>query len=131
MADTTITQAVALIVAQFFRDMLETTSTVAASILQDQAVQNNILRGERKPNGRFLRKTLHHPSQSFWARIYKKGDDLEFLHFTGFTRSAFDQLVEINSDYINTHPMVAGKTKPTKWHLNNECIHPTTLLPRG
>ena len=53
MADTTITQAVNLIVAQFFRDMLETTSTVAASILQDQAVQNNILRGERKPNGRF------------------------------------------------------------------------------
>ena len=131
MADTTITQAVALIVAQFFRDMLETTSTVAASILQDQAVQNNILRGERKPNSRFLRKTLHHPRQSFWARIYKKGDDLEFLHFTGFTRSAFDQLVEINSDYIISHPMVAGRTKPTIKNLRNRMYTPHDIVAMG
>ena len=53
--------------------------------MQDREVHKHILRGGKKRNSRYLRRTLHHPLQIFWAQIYHKGDDFEFLHFTGYT----------------------------------------------
>ena len=108
--------------------MIETINTVVASVIQGPAIQNNVLRGERKPNIRYLRRTLHHTLQSFCAQVYKMGDDLEFLHFTGYTRSAFEELVEINLDYINTHPLVPGRIKPKMKNLRNRMYIPHDIV---
>ena len=51
----------------------------------------------RKPKGRYLRNgTLDLPMNSIWKREDLLGDDLEFLHFTGFSsRASFDSLVDL------------------------------------
>jgi hypothetical protein len=41
------------------------------------------------------RAALVMPSESPWERLYTFGDDDSFLHVTGFTRVAFDALVEV------------------------------------
>ena len=50
---------------------------------------------ERK-SGRYLRGgALPSPKESFWRRIDRIGDEMEFLHFLAFTRESFDDLVNI------------------------------------
>ena len=40
--------------------------------------------------GRYCRRgALHTPLDSFWYKVRLKGDDMEFLHFTAFTRESF------------------------------------------
>ena len=48
----------------------------------------------RGPRPYLLRKAVLHPSQSPWQKLLQCGDDSSFLYMTGFTREAFNMLLE-------------------------------------
>ena len=51
--------------------------------------------------------------------VDEKGDNFEFLHFTSFTREAFDNLVDIvkHSIYSNSIVPYRGKPKKKTYHV--------------
>ena len=46
------------------------------------------------PRPYLLRSAIIHPLQSPWQKLLQCGDDSSFLHMTGFTRAAFNQLLK-------------------------------------
>ena len=57
----------------------------------------------RKQNGRYLRSTvLPSPDHSFWRRVLRSGDAMDFFHFTGLSRRSFEDLVDVCRDDILT-----------------------------
>ena len=87
--------------------------TLAALGVEKEMYKRNHAQGRFKQSG-----ALHKPEKSFWHRIKKNGDELEFLHFTAFTREAFGELVTIVAPFILSHSLEErNKTPPQKKHL--------------
>ena len=77
----------------------------------------------RKPNSRYKRSgSLCKPKKSTWWRTLKKGDDLEFLHFTLLTCPAFNEIVEACRLFILTNPIDPAHNPPKIDILHTGCF---------
>ena len=55
-----------------------------------------------KGQGRYTKEVLP-VEDSFWGKIKRSGDSLEFLHFLALTRESFVELVSVVKSYIDGH----------------------------
>ena len=73
---------------------------------------------QRKSNSRYWRDgTLGNPRNSIWRRTDLLGDDLEFLHFTGFSRESFNQLAALTREGFLKYPIRKRYNSPQKHHV--------------
>lgn len=84
----------------------------------------------KKPGGRFLRKgsLSFDPKESFWKNVDEKGDEMEFFHFTSFSRAAFQELVDLCTPIINSLPLRKGAKTPTSWQLKKRMYKPRDIV---
>ena len=84
---------------------------------------------DHKPKSRYLRNgTLGNPGNSTWKRTDVLGDDKEFLHFTAFTREAFDPLVGSCTDGIEKYPIRKKCNSPQRRHLTRRHNKPRDIV---
>jgi hypothetical protein len=119
--------AATLVAVWFIQQQSKTNAIVAAA-----AAATTVTKKSRKTkSGRYLRHgSLLHPSRSFWTKVYNIGDDLEFLHFTAFSREAFNDLVLCCKDYILSHSVVpsSANNKPKLCHTNRRLFKPHDII---
>lgn len=95
-----------------FNSLMATTSSAIAAIVAEESPK------DRKPNGRYLRRgCLPKPEHSFWKKLLKDGDDMEWFHFISLSRSSFQDLVKVCGPIVNTIPLRSGCGKPTRAHI--------------
>jgi len=84
----------------------------------------------RKPRPKYRRSggTLPKLEDSFWKGVDKGDDNLAFLHFTAFTREAFDELHSLVGAKIDDLPLRIGASKPKRWHLSRRFADSRTIL---
>ena len=116
--------------------------TIAAIVAQHSIISDSIVcqaaaiagasevnKAGRKPNSRYkCHGTLCKPKKSTWWRTLKKGDDLEFLHFTSLTRPAFSELVEACRLFILTNPIDPAHNPPKNRHLARRMFSPRDIM---
>ena len=80
---------------------------------------SSMVKKNKKPQGRYIVKggSIPTPMESLWGRIRRNGDDLEFFHFTGFTKDAFYELVSLLETYVERYVLIDGRLvlKKKKW----------------
>ena len=91
-------KAVAALVASHLYQ-LQMSATHAAAVVATQCDER-----ERPPQGRYLRDGAI-PSESVWARVWNKGDPLEFLQFLSLTRESFDELLRLCEPLLRSLPL--------------------------
>ena len=107
-------RAAAFVAVSHFKSVTETSNAVAS--LSAQYVIDTSK--ERIAQGRYLRGgAVPPPKASVWWRVFSRGDDLEFLHFTSLTRESFNLLVVKCTPLINSRPLTPGCGKPKAWHV--------------
>ena len=87
-------------------------------------------RGIKKPGGRFLRggSLSLDPKDSFWRNVDEKGDDMEFFHFTSFSREAFQELVDLCTHIVNSLPLRKGGKTPSAQQLRKRMYQPRDII---
>ena len=110
--------AVALAVAHHYDSQALLNAAVAAAATQQAQTV------ERAEQGRFRREVIGHQKESFWYRIREYGDDLEFLHFTAFSREAISELVELTKDIITSTSIDPRCGLPEERHLRRRRFDP-------
>ena len=112
--------------ASFIAEMINTSSTAAVICAYENMEQNDEL---QKPRGRYLRSgVLHNPRQSFWMRVWRMGDEMEFFHFMSMSRSAFNDLVDLLTSYILNHPQSRDHTKASKRTSSKRIFKPRDIV---
>lgn len=87
-------------------DSFNVSAAAAVLLTEGDDLMSSNSSTRNKPQGRFLRNgALLSPEDSFWASIDRQGDELEFLHFIGLTRSTFDTLADLCKIYISSNPL--------------------------
>ena len=96
-------------VASQIQQILESSTTATVAMLSSCET------GRTKRNGRYLKGgSIPTRAQSVWYLTDTKGDEQEFLHFTGMTRKSFDDLVAICNEYLDTTMIKPGVGKKKK-----------------
>ena len=111
-------------------DMI-TTTCKAITIICDKDKQ--LLRSSKviiRANGRYIcGRGLPPPEHSVWKRVDKRGDELEFFHFTSLTRESFDSLVTLCHEYVIQHTIQANsKGPPRKGDLARRKVKPRDAI---
>ena len=106
--DDEIEAAAALVVAAVAQASAQNSAVLCeaaavAAVAEASLLDRNV---EKKPNGRYLRNgVLPKPENSFWRKIYEKGEEREFFHFISLSRSSFNVLVELCAPHILSAPL--------------------------
>ena len=77
-------------------DSLASSVSAVAAVAASQHTDTVV----RAVQGRYRRRVVGQSKDSFWYRVRHHGDDLEFLHFTAFSREAINELVELTQQSI-------------------------------
>ena len=77
-------------------DSLASSVSAVAAVAASQQTDTVV----RAVQGRYRRLVVGQSKDSFWYRVRHHGDDLEFLHFTAFSREAINELVELTQQSI-------------------------------
>ena len=96
-------------VASQIQQILESSTTATVAMLSTCET------GRTMRNGRYLKGgSIPTRAQSVWYLTDTKGDEQEFLHFTGMTRKSFDDLVAICNEYLDSNMIKPGVGKKKK-----------------
>ena len=119
-------QAVVAAVVSHFTDADNLFLQVASLLAKESADDDG---PPRKRSSRYRRGgAIPHPKHSVWGRTVKRGDDLEFLHFTSLSRSSFYGLVDLCKSYINTHPIDPRFNPPKKRNISRRMFTATDIV---
>jgi hypothetical protein len=105
-------------------------ATCSAAACAAVALDWSRRKGIKKPGGRFLRSgsLSFDPKESFWKNVDEKGDDMEFFHFTSFSREAFQELVDLCTPIVNSLPLRKGAKTPSAQQLRKRMYQPRDII---
>ena len=107
--------------------MITTINKVVATIIGKAGLQKNSV---VRANGRYIRgHGLPFPEQAVWQLVDRKGDEMEFFHFTSLTRESFNGLVDLCKLYIVKHSIQsASKGPPRSGDLKRRKFQPRDVM---